>query len=180
MSIPLEATAAAKAPGFQPPGRMVAYRLLARRGMELPPVGAVLRIDPAVRKVRMEALHRKRAFGPAAYLRTGRCYCRLGIFPFRFDVILHRDAKSHVRRRSICKRADRIQPQDVRLGALAAIPASLPLRDRITDFLNKRRNSLVFGFIQTWAPGCIALALLVLSYMKLVGSTFNPFIYFRF
>lgn len=63
---------------------------------------------------------------------------------------------------------------------LAAIPASLPLRDRITDFLNKRRNSLVFGFIQTWAPGCIALALLVLSYMKLVGSTFNPFIYFRF
>ena len=63
---------------------------------------------------------------------------------------------------------------------LAAISASLPVRDRMADFLKKRRNSPVFGFIQAWAPGCIALALLVLSYMKLVGSTFNPFIYFRF
>lgn len=63
---------------------------------------------------------------------------------------------------------------------IISIIASLPIKTWLKNFLDKRSSNYVFSFIQTWAPGCIALALLVFSYMKLLGSTFNPFIYFRF
>jgi len=58
--------------------------------------------------------------------------------------------------------------------ALAAA-ASLPLRDWARAALEKRAPPVV-----VWAPKILALGLLVLCYMRLIGSTFNPFIYFRF
>lgn len=36
------------------------------------------------------------------------------------------------------------------------------------------------GFLYTWGPKAAALLLLALSYMKLLGGSFNPFIYFQF
>jgi|LSQX01.1.fsa_nt_gb alginate O-acetyltransferase complex protein AlgI len=63
---------------------------------------------------------------------------------------------------------------------LTSIVASLPIKLWLKNFFYKRKSSYLFSLIHTWAPGSIALALLILSYMKLIGSTFNPFIYFRF
>ncbi len=63
---------------------------------------------------------------------------------------------------------------------LISIAAALPIKLWLKDFFDKRKDNNLFGFIQTWAPGCIALALLAFSYMKLLSSSFNPFIYFRF
>ncbi len=63
---------------------------------------------------------------------------------------------------------------------LISVIASLPIKHWLKNFFDKRSSNYLLSFIQTWAPGCIALALLVLSYMELLSSTFNPFIYFRF
>lgn len=63
---------------------------------------------------------------------------------------------------------------------LISVVAALPIKLWLKEFLDRRRDNCLFNFIQTWAPGVIALILLVLSYMRLLSSSFNPFIYFRF
>ena len=44
----------------------------------------------------------------------------------------------------------------------------------------RAEKSRLCSAICTLAPPAIALMLFVLCYIKLLGSTFNPFIYFRF
>lgn len=58
--------------------------------------------------------------------------------------------------------------------AVAAV-ASLPLRDWLRKVCERGAPALA-----VWASKLLALGLLVLCYMRLLGSTFNPFIYFRF
>ena len=62
---------------------------------------------------------------------------------------------------------------------LLAIPASLPLRDWALQRLKARDNTLS-GLILTWGPKAAALGLFALSFLRLVSSSYNPFIYFRF
>ena len=68
--------------------------------------------------------------------------------------------------------------------AYILIPAlifCLPVKRRVRDLVEKRAETSRFcSAVCTVAPPLFALALLALSYMKLLGSTFNPFIYFRF
>ena len=58
--------------------------------------------------------------------------------------------------------------------ALAAA-ACLPLRDRLRALCDRRAPAAA-----VWAPKLLALLLLALCYLRLLSSTFNPFIYFRF
>ena len=62
---------------------------------------------------------------------------------------------------------------------LLAIPASLPLRDWALQRLKARDNTLS-GLILAWGPKAAALGLFALSFLRLVSSSYNPFIYFRF
>ena len=62
---------------------------------------------------------------------------------------------------------------------LLAIPASLPLRDWALRRLEARDTTLS-GLVLTWAPKAAALGLFALSFLRLVSSSYNPFIYFRF
>ncbi len=62
---------------------------------------------------------------------------------------------------------------------LLAIPASLPLRDWTLKRLEVRDTALS-GLILTWGPKAAALGLFALSFLRLVSSSYNPFIYFRF
>ena len=62
---------------------------------------------------------------------------------------------------------------------LLAVIASMPLKNYIAAILEKRHDALS-EVIYTWGPRALAFALLVLSYMKLVTGSYNPFIYFRF
>ena len=62
---------------------------------------------------------------------------------------------------------------------LLAIPASLPLRDWALQRLKARDNTLS-GLILAWGPKAAALVLFALSFLRLVSSSYNPFIYFRF
>ena len=62
---------------------------------------------------------------------------------------------------------------------LLAIPASLPLRDWALRRL-EARDTVLSGLVLTWAPKAAALGLFALSFLRLVSSSYNPFIYFRF
>ena len=62
---------------------------------------------------------------------------------------------------------------------LLAIPASLPLRDWALRRLEVRDTALS-GLVLTWGPKAAALGLFALSFLRLVSSSYNPFIYFRF
>ena len=62
---------------------------------------------------------------------------------------------------------------------LLVIPASLPLRDWALQRLKARDNTLS-GLILAWGPKAAALVLFALSFLRLVSSSYNPFIYFRF
>ena len=62
---------------------------------------------------------------------------------------------------------------------LLAIPASLPLRDWALRRLEARDTALS-GLVLTWGPKAAALGLFALSFLRLVSSSYNPFIYFRF
>ena len=62
---------------------------------------------------------------------------------------------------------------------LLAIPASLPLRDWALRRLEVRGTALS-GLVLTWGPKAAALGLFALSFLRLVSSSYNPFIYFRF
>ena len=56
---------------------------------------------------------------------------------------------------------------------LAGILACLPIK----PWLQRLPQD---GLLRTWAPKLLALLLLALSYIALITSSFNPFIYFRF
>ncbi|NLV50994.1 MAG: MBOAT family protein [Clostridiales bacterium] len=62
-------------------------------------------------------------------------------------------------------------------GTAAALPVKT-LLERVTENNGDKHGFL--PFIGVWGPKLAALVLLVLSYIRLVGSSFNPFIYFRF
>ena len=61
---------------------------------------------------------------------------------------------------------------------LLAIVASLPVKGWLQEKLKQGGN--LEQTILIWAPKGLALGLLGLSYLKLVTSSFNPFIYFQF
>lgn len=61
---------------------------------------------------------------------------------------------------------------------LLAIVASLPVKGWLQEKLKQGGN--LGQTILIWAPKGLALGLLGLSYLKLVTSSFDPFIYFQF
>lgn len=61
---------------------------------------------------------------------------------------------------------------------LLAIVASLPVKGWLQEKLKQGGN--LGQTILIWAPKGLAVGLLGLSYLKLVTSSFNPFIYFQF
>ncbi len=72
--------------------------------------------------------------------------------------------------------------KEFRWELLLAVPAALPLKGLLERRLNRRarEGSRPAAALLAWGPPALALALLALSAVKLVSSTFNPFIYFRF
>lgn len=72
--------------------------------------------------------------------------------------------------------------KEFRWELLLAVPAALPLKGLLERRLNRRarEGSRPAAVLLAWGPPALALALLALSAVKLVSSTFNPFIYFRF
>ena len=63
---------------------------------------------------------------------------------------------------------------------LLAIPAALPVKDWLRGALERRADRPWAALVETWFPKGIALALFAFSFLRLVSSSFNPFIYFRF
>lgn len=65
---------------------------------------------------------------------------------------------------------------------LAAIPAALPVKDWLRDKLTagRERGSRAAGAALALAPKALALALLGLSSVQLLSSTFRSFLYFQF
>jgi alginate O-acetyltransferase complex protein AlgI len=55
-----------------------------------------------------------------------------------------------------------------------AVPACLPIRPALEKHLRPD------GFLRLWAVPALALLLLGLSFVRLTGTSFNPFIYYRF
>lgn len=55
---------------------------------------------------------------------------------------------------------------------LCGLLACLPLK----DWFRKHSGT----FLQTWVPKVVALGLFAISYMTLITSSFNPFLYYRF
>lgn len=72
--------------------------------------------------------------------------------------------------------------KEFRWELLLAVPAALPLKGLLERGLERRAEGgcRPAAALLAWGPPALALALLALSAVKLVGSTFNPFIYFRF
>lgn len=63
---------------------------------------------------------------------------------------------------------------------LLAIPAALPLKNVLRSALEKRKSRPWTGFLLNWGPEAVSLGLFGLSFLRLVSSSYNPFIYFRF
>ena len=63
---------------------------------------------------------------------------------------------------------------------LLAIPACLPLKHWLKAQLDKRQDKLAARAVSAFAPPVLALATGGLALLYLVGSGFNPFIYFQF
>ena len=61
-----------------------------------------------------------------------------------------------------------------------AVVAALPWKRWLEQWLQARQQRPLPRILLLWWPRLAALGLLVLSYMQLLTSTFNPFIYFRF
>lgn len=62
---------------------------------------------------------------------------------------------------------------------IAAI-ASLPVKNYLESFVEKRKDKPFWEFVKIWTPKLWALAMLAICYMRLLSFTFNPFIYFKF
>ncbi len=63
---------------------------------------------------------------------------------------------------------------------LLAVFACLPWKLWIGAFLRRRQDHFAARVVLLWGPRLVALGLLALSYERLLTSSFNPFIYFRF
>lgn len=63
---------------------------------------------------------------------------------------------------------------------ILAVIASMPVKNALLKQKEKYSGKPMINVLYLWGPRLIALGLLVLSYMKLVTGSFNPFIYFRF
>lgn len=61
---------------------------------------------------------------------------------------------------------------------MLAIVASLPVKGWLQEKL--KQGGALGETILIWAPKVLAMGLLGLAYLKLVTSSFNPFIYFQF
>ena len=67
------------------------------------------------------------------------------------------------------------------LCLIAIFPIKLILQEGLM-FTSRRRLGSVFlsNFLLIWGPKLFALAVMLISYLKLVTGSFNPFIYFQF
>lgn len=63
---------------------------------------------------------------------------------------------------------------------ILAVFAALPLKTILQNALSARQDKVWANCIVTWGVPVLALALGFLSVMRLVSSSFNPFIYFQF
>ncbi len=63
---------------------------------------------------------------------------------------------------------------------LLAIPAAMPVKQWLQTWLEARRGTTWSQVLLLWGPKLLALGLFGLAFLRLVSSSFNPFIYFRF
>lgn len=63
---------------------------------------------------------------------------------------------------------------------LLALLACLPWKSWVQNALERRADRPFCRFLLIFWPRCAALVLLAVCYIRLLSSTFNPFIYFRF
>ena len=65
---------------------------------------------------------------------------------------------------------------------LLAIPAALPLKVWLQGKLQKKEEGggVLARWTLTWGVRILALGVFFLSFLTLLSSSFNPFIYFRF
>jgi alginate O-acetyltransferase complex protein AlgI len=60
------------------------------------------------------------------------------------------------------------------------LAAALPWKLKAEALMARHKDSPLAGFAASWGAYGLALGLLALSYLQLLSSAFNPFIYFRF
>ena len=68
---------------------------------------------------------------------------------------------------------------EFRWELLLAIPASMPVKSWLQNWLESKSGTAAQALL-AWGPKLIALGMFGLSFLRLVSSSFNPFIYFRF
>ena len=68
---------------------------------------------------------------------------------------------------------------EFRWELLLAIPAAMPFKSWLQNWLESKRGAAAQALL-AWGPKLMALGLFGLSFLRLVSSSFNPFIYFRF
>lgn len=68
---------------------------------------------------------------------------------------------------------------EFRWELLLAIPAAMPFKSWLQNWLESKSGAAAQALL-AWGPKLIALGLFGLSFLRLVSSSFNPFIYFRF
>ena len=68
---------------------------------------------------------------------------------------------------------------EFRWELLLAIPAAMPFKSWLQNWLESKSGAAAQALL-AWGPKLIALGLVGLSFLRLVSSSFNPFIYFRF
>lgn len=68
---------------------------------------------------------------------------------------------------------------EFRWELLLAIPAAMPVKSWLQNWLESKSGAAAQALL-AWGPKLIALGMFGLSFLRLVSSSFNPFIYFRF
>ena len=68
---------------------------------------------------------------------------------------------------------------EFRWELLLAIPAAMPFKSWLQNWLESKSGAAAQALL-AWGPKLIALGMFGLSFLRLVSSSFNPFIYFRF
>lgn len=68
---------------------------------------------------------------------------------------------------------------EFRWELLLAIPAAMPVKSWLQNWLESKCGTAAQALL-AWGPKLIALGAFGLSFLRLVSSSFNPFIYFRF
>ena len=61
-----------------------------------------------------------------------------------------------------------------------ALVGIFPVKIWLVGFLKGRRENVLWHTVAVWGPKALAVAVFVLSYIRLVSGSFNPFIYFQF